>query len=250
MQKAAFAKPEIESIDLERYQVFSQVEILSLLRTVLAQRVLVTLYFNRGEEFLLTTLLSVNPEFAELVFDAGPDKALNARLLASQRITAVAFIDSVKMQFSATRAENTEFERTPAFRLRLPDSVLRLQRRNYFRVPTPIARPLRCAVALPETPGKSVELVVVEMSCGGMSVTMEPGKLAVEPGTRVEQCSMDLPEIGTLQCTLVVRHISDASKNALRRHRLGCEFVDLPGPMAALLQRFVNKVERERRSRQ
>ena len=80
MLKTLSAKPEIESVDMERFQVYSRVEILAVLRAIQAQRVLMTLYFNHGDEFILTTLLSVNPEFEEMVFDAGPDKQLNKRL--------------------------------------------------------------------------------------------------------------------------------------------------------------------------
>jgi flagellar brake protein len=203
MLKTLSAKPEIESVDMERFQVYSRVEILAVLRAIHAQRVLMTLYFNHGDEFILTTLLSVNPEFEEMVFDAGPDKQLNKRLTDSQRIIGVAFVDSVKVQFNATRAESTTFEGSPAFRLRLPDSVLRLQRRNYFRIPTPIAKPLKCTVARPVPPEpvapdaaakpKVVELTVVEIGCGGLALTMNPDELRIEPGTSLEQFTLELP---------------------------------------------------------
>jgi len=259
MLKTLSAKPEIESVDMERFQVYSRVEILGVLRAIQAQRVLMTLYFNHGDEFILTTLLSVNPEFEEMVFDAGPDKQLNKRLTDSQRIIGVAFVDSVKVQFNATRAESTTFEGSPAFRLRLPDSVLRLQRRNYFRIPTPIAKPLKCTVARPVPPepvapeaaakSKVVELTVVEIGCGGLALTMNPDELRIEPGASLEQFTLELPGEGSLECKLIVCHISDASKGAIRRHRLGCQFVDMPAAMATLVQRYVNKVDRERKMR-
>ena len=249
MPKALSGKPEPESVDLEQFQVHSRVEILGVLRALHAQRVLVTLYFNRDQEFMLTTLLTINPEFEEMVFDAGPDQKLNARLTDSQDITGVAFVDSVKVQFNASRVEDTVFEDSPAFRMRLPDSMLRLQRRNFYRIPTPIAKPLRCTVACPELPEHSTELIVVELGCGGLGVTVDPAQLQVDPGTRLEQFTLVLPNEGTVQCALIVRHIYDASKGALRRHRLGCQFVDLPSPAASLVQRYVNKVDRERRTK-
>ena len=94
-----------------------------------------------------------------------------------------------------------------------------------------------------------MELTVVEIGCGGLSFTVDPGQLRVDPGARLEEFSLALPGEGNLECNLVVRHISDASKGAVRRHRLGCEFVDLPSNMASLLQRYVNKADRERRMR-
>lgn len=248
MPRGASGRPEIESLELERFQVYSRVEILSLLRSLQKQRVLVTLYFNRGEDFLLTSLLTVNPEFEELVFDAGPDRERNARLLESSRITCVAFVDNVKIQFGSGRAEATTFDRQPAFRIRLPDSVLRLQRRNFFRVYLPITKPLRAHVADPAAPGTSVEIAVVDMACGGVGVVLDPEKLRVEPGMKLEKFSVELPDVGMIACSLQVRHISDASKGIQKRFRLGCQMTDLPGPMATLVQRYVNKLERERLS--
>ncbi len=249
MPKNLSGRPELESNDLERFQVHSRIEIIGVLRALHAQRALVTLYLNPGQEFILTTLLSINTEFEEMVFDAGPDHKLNARLTDSTRITGVAFVDSVKIQFNASRVEDTVFEGSPAFRIRLPDSMLRLQRRNFYRIPTPIAKPLRCTVACPEHPEHSAELVVVELGCGGLGVTVDPAQLQVDTGARLEQFTLALPDEGTVQCALIVRHIYDASKGAIRRHRLGCEFVDLPSPAANLVQRYVNKIDRERRTK-
>ncbi|MFM9966839.1 MAG: flagellar brake protein [Burkholderiales bacterium] len=254
MQKPLSAKPEIESLDLEKFQVYSRIEMLSVLRAIQTQRVLMTLYFNHGDEFVLTTLLAINPDYEEMVFDAGPDRQLNDRLTKSRRIVGVAFVDNVKVQFNASSAEKISYQGTDAFRLRLPDSVLRLQRRNYFRIPTPIAKPLPCSVSLPANAEqglaeKTVDLMVLELGCGGLGVAVVPEQMRVDTGTRLEKFSLVLPNEGTVQCAIVVRHISDASKGNVRRHRLGCQFVDMSAPMAGLVQRYINKADRERRMR-
>jgi len=67
----------------------------------------------------------------------------------SQRIAFVAFLNQVKAQFVVPHAEPTTWEGLPAIRVRVPDSVLRLQRREYYRIQPPVARPLLCSLPDP-----------------------------------------------------------------------------------------------------
>lgn len=241
--------PEPDSPDIENFQVYSRIEILSLLHALKERRVLVTLYFSRGEDFLVTNILSVNPEFEELVLDTGSDAARNQRLLASQRIVAVAFIDKIKVQFSAPRAERTVISGRDAIRIRLPDSVLRLQRRDFFRVSTAIVRPTRCSAASPDDPTQRLEMTVVDISSGGVGLVVEVKQLRAVPGLQLKEFRLDLGEMGIIEGTLEVRHVSEAGRGFGSRHRLGCEFTGIPGTMGALLQRYVTALERERLAR-
>lgn len=248
-QAASLQGPEVDTADIEHFQVYSRVEILSLLRAIRDQRVLLTIYFSRGEDFMVTTLLSVNPEFEELVLDAGADRAQNQRMLASQGLIAVAFIDKIKVQFSTQRAEPTSFEGQDAIRIRLPESVLRLQRRDYYRVSAPVARPVKCSVASPKAPTQRLELIVSDVSGGGIGVMVDPALLAAQPGLLLKDFRLDLGEIGEVQGTLEVRHVSEVGRGPTRRHHLGCTFVRMPGTMTTLVQRYVTMLERERLTR-
>jgi len=248
-QQASLQCPEPDSADIEHFQVYSRVEILSLLRTIRDQRALVTIHFSRGEDFLVTNLLSVNPEFEELVLDAGADPAQNMRMFASQGLTAVAFIDKVKVQFSTHRAEKTVHEGHDAIRIRLPDSLLRLQRRDAYRVPTPVARPVKCSVASPKAASARVEMIVVDISSTGIGVVVDPEQLAAQPGLLLRDFRLDMGEAGSVEGTLEVRHVSEAGRGSTRRHRLGCTFVRMPGTMTTLVQRYVTALERERLTR-
>lgn len=241
-------EPEEGSPDLECYHVYSRIEIIGLLRTLERKRIFVTLYFSRGEDLFVTNLLYVNPEFEELIFDPPREAALHERLLASQHITSVAFIDHVKVQFSSQRAEPTVFEDRPAIRVRLPDSVLRLQRREYYRVPTPMSTRLVCTCEVDGRPGK-VHLTVVELSGGGFGATVNPEELRAELGMLLKDLCLPLPGVGVIEGVAEVRRLSDDKEGAAKKHRLGCEFVRLSGAMSTLLQRYVNELQREQLSR-
>ncbi len=59
---------------------------------------------------------------------------MNRRITESKLATFVTFLDQIKVQFNALRIEMTSFGGKPALRARLPDSLMRLQRRNFYRV--------------------------------------------------------------------------------------------------------------------
>lgn len=105
-----------------------------------------------SQDFLATTLLDVNPEFEELVFDCGSDPVANGRLQRAESLEFVTALEQIRIQFSTHAAEPTIHERLPALRVRLPESIVRLQRREYFRVVTPVVKPLLASVPRPEGP--------------------------------------------------------------------------------------------------
>jgi c-di-GMP-binding flagellar brake protein YcgR len=51
--------------------------------------------------------------------------------------------------------------------------------------------------------------------------------------------------------TLRVRSIFEFSTRSGAKHkRAGCQFIDLPGPMLTLIQRYIIRIERERKARE
>ncbi len=239
------ALPETDVAALRNYELSTRAEILALLRALRDKRALVTAYVGQGLEFLVTSVISVRPEFEELTFGLGRDASLNRRLLSAKSIVFVATLDQVKLQFSAERAELIEADGESAFRVRIPDVLLRLQRRNFFRVHAPLARPLVCRAPSPSRTGEFVDLTVLDISCGGFGVWVDPGRLDAYPGLVLENCTLDLPEVATLELTVEVRHVSDIRRVGRPRKRLGCRFLNADGPTNTLLQRYVNRAERE-----
>lgn len=74
----------------------------------------------------------------------------------------------MKVQFVSHRIESAAYDRKPAFLVPLPERVLRLQRREYYRLTTPIVNPLKCMVPLEE--GRTREFPIVDISAGGIGM--------------------------------------------------------------------------------
>ena len=233
--------------DLESYRIHSRVEILMLLRELTAQRTKVTLHFDGGSRSIPTCLLAVNPEFEELVFDCGSDAEANGQLLRANTLTFVTFLEQIRIQFSAHRAEPTILEGLPALRVRMPESVVRLQRRENYRVVTSLVKPLVCEVPDPTDDPRTLPLRVLDLSAGGLALHVPGEKSPFSIGDALEGCSLDLPEAG--------RVIFNASVRSLALHarppglRVGCAFVRLPGHAHKLVQRQILDLERARQSR-
>jgi c-di-GMP-binding flagellar brake protein YcgR len=240
--------PEPEIPEYEQYLTYSRREIIEVIQEVIDSGALVTVYFSQGDDHFVTNLLQINPEFEELIFDAAPEAALAERLLQSRRATFVAFLDQIKIQFHALRVEATTREGRPAARIRLPDSLLRLQRRNYFRVAAPKATPLQCGIPLPGRAAPA-RFAISDLSVGGLAVIAGPQLADLAAGTVFHNCSIELPGHGSITVSLEIRNLQGgAQPKEAARMRYGCQFLNLGGPTVSLIQRYINQLQRTQRT--
>lgn len=223
-------------------------EIVFHLKAIVAEHALVAAHYSQANDFLLTSLVAVDERF--LFLDVGKDPEVNRRLLAADRIVCVTHHDKVKIQFAVSRLDNAMADGRAAFRAQLPERMLRLQRREYYRLVTPAARPLRCHIPMP---GGAASLVatVLDISGGGLAVVVPPEGVEFTPGTVFPACRVELPEVGSLAADLRVMNLFEVTlRNGVQVMRSGCRFERLPGPMHTLVQRYILKVERERKARE
>jgi len=243
----------MQADDYGKYLLHSKKEIVFLLRAMRDSGVMITVYFNQGSDFLLTTLLSVSAEGNSLLLDPGSNAEMNRKALASEKLVFIATHDKVKIQFTVKHLAKTEYEGREAFRAAIPDELLRLQRREYYRLTAPIAHPLRCTIPLKLADGSrsTIETTVIDISGGGLGVMVPPEGVEFETDHLFENCRIELPEVGTVQATLRVRNVFEFTlRSGARTKRSGCQFVDLPGHMMTLIQRYIIRVDRERKARE
>jgi c-di-GMP-binding flagellar brake protein YcgR len=227
--------------DDERYRVHARVEIVALLRAVAAHREIVTVQFGGGSDFVVSAVLAVHPEGGEVVLDYGADQAAMQRLLRAPRLRVTTQLDHVRIHFQADAAQALWFDGGTAFRVPLPDSVLRLQRRDAYRLKIPLGRPLLCVVPAGSDADERMTLRVRDISVDGVGLTDFPKAYRVSAGMAWSRCRIDLPDLGALIGDLEVMHTTEADVR-----RCGCRFRRLPFPMATLIQRYITRVERER----
>ena len=239
--------------DYSKYLLHSKSDILAVLRTLTQKGAMITAHFDQGQSFLLTSMIALRPDSHEFILDIGSNEEMNRRALQTKKLTLTTVIDKVKVQFSVSRLTSTQYEGRPAFIGSVPETLLRLQRREYFRLSTPIATPIRLTTHLRQPDGGIVfvELPLLDISGGGVGLMITPDQAKhLERGEILSDCRMVLPDEGLLVATLCARNMFDVTtRNGARYVRVGCEYVDVPPARLTMVQRYITRIERERKAR-
>jgi c-di-GMP-binding flagellar brake protein YcgR len=239
--------PETESPELERFWLYSKFEIDALIAHLCDDRVPMTVYWGRDGECAVTQIMKVDAVCDQVHFDLPNQPQLQARLLAADDVVCVAFIESVKIQFAIGAPRRSSDGRYPTFLSSLPERVLRLQRREYYRVRTPENLSASCLVPYSGDRTQYESLRVLDLSVGGLAMLAYPRLFDPSVTAVIDRCYLDLPGVGTVTVRLRVAHV-DISADGLSR-RCGCEFVDLSPQARMMLQRYVHRIDVEQRSR-
>jgi c-di-GMP-binding flagellar brake protein YcgR len=239
--------------DLTPYQIHSRREIIGLLRSMQERNQLVSMHADGGADAVVTSVLEVDEENGIVVIDRAPNNTVNQRIIASDNVSFETVLDSIRIVFFATGVRECLYENLPALCIAIPASLIRLQRREYFRVPTPVANPVRCTIHIPHDTNDGVSTVVVPLqnvSGGGIAIVDEKKVLDNTIGRIYKDCRIDLPGGSLVVATLQIRNSQDVTlANGRTIRRLGCLFVDLPHSMLAAVQRYITKLERERNAK-
>lgn len=207
----------------------------------------VALYFDDANHFILTTLLGADD--TGLWLEQSPNSFENKRIAESSKLVFVSSHYQVKVQFTAIRANNVLYKGYPAFFMPLPKVLYRMQRREYYRLRTPVINPLHCVI----NPGKGAaikqryDFVIMDISCGGVGLTCRETDTELKPGEFYPDCQINLPGVGTVKGTLEVKNLVVlTSETGNTICRAGCEFKNLDGSSTTLLQRYITTVQREK----
>lgn len=232
------------------YTLKSRAEILAVLGDVMASGAFLTLQFGEASDRLLTRLLAVND--GGLVLDYGPDEALNRRALASRGQTFHTQQHRIQVHFDTSGLKRVSFQGRPAFQAPLPGSLVRLQRRDNFRLVIPSRQQVKCVFpALAGGAFRGTEAAVLNISNGGVAIIAPPRGLVLALGSTHRNCRITLPETGDIRTTVQVRNVSELQgKGSQQGKRIGCQFMDLDKMSVTVIQRYILENEREARARE
>lgn len=235
------------------YTLRSRSEILAILRSMIEHNALMTVYFNQGQDFLLSSLLQLSADGGTLVLDVGSSEEMNRRALEVDRLICVSNLDKVKIQFVLDGVDATRFENRPAFLANTPETLVRLQRRNAYRFVLPVLQSIRCSIPFKSYGGglHPLEVNVIDISAGGLGFLSKSEHIDLATDMLLENCRLDLPEIGILTVNMRIRSLYEVTLLTGARHqRAGCQFIGLTSKQEVQLQRYVIKAERERKARE
>lgn len=243
-----------DSLDLDRFRITSRREVITLLRQVMRRNQFVRMDSAQGQDSAVTAILNVDDEDDLIVIDAASTVAVNERILASDVVRFETVLDNIRIRFSAQDVTNCEFNNRPALCFSLPTDVIRLQRREHYRVHAPITKPIRCTIRVPDADPEVHSTTTVygtlhNISGGGVSITDEKKLIPTEIGLIYDSCLIDIPG-SPITVTLQLMNVHEITlTNGKQVHRLGFMFVNPSNAIDTTVQRYISKLEREQNSR-
>lgn len=234
--------------EIERCTLRGVREITFQLRGLSKQGERVSVIFDGGKQSFLTVLIDVSSDDRQLYFDIGGSEETNRAFLRAEHCTFNCAVDGIRIQFSAPQARETLLAGERVFAVPVPASLLRLQRRDVFRLQLPTSKPYICRIRRGSP--QEIALPLHDISVGGIGI-LSSEKLAFEPLEVLENSWIDLRDSGALAMTLQVRYVT-ALENRLGKPlwHMGCQFLKLSALNETLIQRFMGRREAERRALQ
>lgn len=232
---------------LERYQVYSPLEIGRILKGMQASKQLLRMSFVGTLETVIVSVLDVDIKGRMLMLDTPQSPAQNALALKSHRISFEGVLDRIKISFTADRAFLDAFNGIPALRVPFPERLVRLQRRDHFRLPIS-----NSVVHIPtDVEGHIIYSVahLRDLSTSGTCVVDASMMVDNTVGKIYTNCRLELPDTQPLMVTLEVRNSHEITAGStLPQRRIGCQFVNLSAAEEALIQRYIARLERQYRT--
>jgi len=241
--------------DDEKYMLRSAKEILAILRAIQRSNTLITAHFDHGKYSILTAILDVRKSDNSIVLDYGMNKHLNQRMVTGGKVLFDTIHNRVTVQFSAPDVVKTRFEHQDAFKMQIPESLLRLQKREYYRADTPIIQPLRCTVPVrdkekfeDDLPKHTVWKVILEnISLGGICIIDFPEQAIITRGMIFKDCHIVLPDIGKIVIDIEIVNTEDTEVKAGETiKRYGCKFIHINDAVQSMIQRYIINLDREK----
>src|SRR6185437_8553474 len=147
----------------------------------------------------------------------------------SDSLSFETMLEHIRILFFTTEIEACDYENLPAFQFTIPTTMVRLQRREFYRVLTPVTNPVRCTITIPHEVEETSTTIVVALqnvSGGGIAILDEKKLLDPTIGRIYKDCRIDLPGGSLVVTTLQVRNSQEITlPNGKAIRRIGCLFV-------------------------
>lgn len=241
---------ELDAPENSSFLIDRSTEIAAYLKQLQQRHGLVTVYIGDGSQFFVSSLLAVDLDQGLIFLDGPgqPDKIPTPK----HTLTCSTLLDHITLQF---RSQAPQIERTATgtrIICPLPSLLLRLQRREFFRLELPTEPTVHCRLTGQRDDGtqESLQLPLQDISGGGISLKTDMAQEAsFSTGRIFRECRLDVPGEGIMMVSLRVCDQREIRKpDGTTYLKVGCEFINLPGTRLGQIQRYITRIERERKA--
>ena len=195
---------------------------------------------------LQTTLWSIDSAQQRISFSTDGGAQPQAQLVQADEAIAVAYLESVKLQFELHGFVVVHGIAGNALQCALPQHIYRLQRRGAYRVRPPDRAVPTARLRHPSIPDMVLTLRLADISIGGCALWLPNDVPPLQAGTQLADVQIALDGETRFVGGLRLQHVS-AMGHDEPGLRMGCEWLALPGSAERQLQRWIDRTQQRRR---
>ncbi|HAL21872.1 MAG TPA: pilus assembly protein PilZ [Stenotrophomonas sp.] len=234
----------------ERFLVRNPRQLRQLLRSLIDQRSLINAHIDGRDRSFPTALLDIDEDEDTLLLDGSPQEASNRAAEQADHLLCFAQLERVLVRFRLQALERVDNDGHVAFRAHLPEELVHLQRRELYRLETPITDSPQLSLAAGEAGADALSMRVVDISGGGLAITV-PSDCALFTLQKRYAAILSMPDGPDLPISLVVCNmLPQRQPNGIEVKRIGMRFDDLPRGGDSAIQRYIFRIDRQRKARQ
>ena len=182
--------------DITSFLVQNPKQIIQNLSLLVKSKCLLSARFGTNNESYITTLLDINAGDNSLVLDCGSKEDLNQRILNADKITFDADYNGIKVSFSGEALKKITHKKDPAFSIPIPKALYWMQRREYYRVKSPLSKSSYCQLIVEGR--EPVNLKLYDISLSGFAMLNDSKEVSdlLIPGTSFSESKLILSGAG------------------------------------------------------
>jgi flagellar brake protein len=228
------------------YSIYNPSQINTNLTILVNNKCLLSAYFGDGHDSFLTTIIDVDKKKKTIILDYGPKEYLNNLLLNSGKISFRTEFSGIKVSFSVESIQKIKHNGEMAFIMPIPKSMLWLQRREYYRIRSPIAKYSFCEIIVPDR--EPYKLNLYDISVSGFALLTYSTPLVAEllEIKHFEDCKLVLTDAGEGKISFDILYSCTINPPKLNKiEKLGCKFTVVEKNFDTTIQRYMQQIERE-----
>lgn len=230
---------------LAPFAIEQSAEVLNWLRRLLSGNAVLSLS-SPGGSAVSTQLCSLDDLHGRIGFDAAGVGSALSELVESDEVTAVAYVDDVKLQFDLHDLLIVHGARSSALQAGVPQRIYRFQRRSAYRVRAQGRTASMAEFRHPSLPDMRIALRLLDISIGGCALLLPVDVPAVPAGVAIGGARLRLDADTRLDVTLQVHHVTSIQPGPPGT-RLGCSLVGLSSHASRALQRHIDQIQKRQR---
>lgn len=236
--------------NLSEYLVKNPKQTLLHLKTLAAEKCLIAANFGENQSFL-TAIIDIDEKKQRLTIDCGPKEYLNNELLSLGIVNCKADHHGIKVFFEGRGIKRAGKLGQPSLSMKIPEQIYWVQRRNFYRVRSPLSKNSYCSITITETAEDTEEILplkLFDLSATGVSILSETKEMAkpLMPSTIFKDCQLFLNHTDTHNISIIIRSNYPLNPNKPNKtHRIGCEFLNISAKTESAILRYMQAIEVE-----